>query len=145
MHFTVLYFKENVKLEDINIEVIEEEFTHNYCCCCGETEPEIQYVCDWFQIGGRWCDILEVVEGASGITGDPSWCSSGYKEETNKVSICEVKDLAPSFSHVVEKQIYAVATESKYFEEWEEEGKALLTKILNKEVEGVVTLIDCHD
>lgn len=145
MHFTVLYFKENVKLEDTDLEQIEEEFANNYCYCCGETIPEIQSVCDWFQIGGRWCDILEVVDGAAGVTGDPSWCNIDYEAETNKVSICEVKDLAPSFSNVVEKQIYAVATETEYFEKGELKYTELLTKILNKEVNGVVTLIDCHD
>lgn len=145
MHFTVLYFKEGAKLEDTSLSSIEEDFGEAYCYCCGEREADVMDVCDWFQIGGRWCDILEVVDGATGIVGDPSWCNLDHKKETNKVSICEVKDLAPSFSNVVEKQIYAVATETNYFEKWDEESKVLLSKILNKEVNGVVALIDCHD
>ena len=145
MHFTVLYFKEGLKLEDTSLEEIEEDFGEAYCYCCGEREADVMDVCDWFQIGGRWCDILEVVDGAKGITGDPSWCIKDHEVKTNKVSACEVKDLASSFEEVAEKNIYAVATETNYFENWEDEFKDLLTKIKNKEVNGVITLIDCHD
>lgn len=141
MHFTVLYLMEGEKLEDVSTALVEEEFAEDFCDCCGESEPAIYGVCDWFQVGGRWCDQLKAKKG---IKGDKSW---GDTEESGDqwFSIVEIEDLLEPIS---KKLIYAVADRHGYYcdESDDEDWKTkLIQKINKKEIKGCVALIDCHD
>lgn len=149
MHFTVLYFKENTTLEELEssysdvADFLTEDFGTKYCDCCGETEPEVSDICDWFQIGGRWCDALKATKGYSGSL---SWCNVGQPEKEGQYSIVNSTDLDEDFlQNNLERGFYGVATESDYFEEYDPEFKDFMTKLKNKEIKGVVVLIDCHD
>ncbi len=142
MHFTVLYVKEDTKLEDISLDFVEQEFGDAFCDCCGEREPEISGVCDWFQIGGRWCDALKATRG---IKGDPSWCCSPTAE-IDAFSISEIADLDDSFlTTKLENLVYAIATPEMYVEHYDKDiFKEMLDKIITKQIKGVVALVDCH-
>ena len=149
MHFTVLYFKENTTLEDLESsysdvsDFLTEDFGTKYCDCCGETEPEVSDICDWFQIGGRWCDALKATKGYSGSL---SWSNVGQPEKKGQYSIVNSTDLDEDFlQNTVESGFYGVATESDYFEEDDPRFKEFMTKLKNKEIKGVIVLIDCHD
>lgn len=137
MHFTVLYLMENKELEDVSTALVEEWFGERYCYCCGETEPTIWSVCDWFQIGGRWCDQIKAKKG---IKGDKSWGNLEESDE-NWFSIVEIQDLLEPIS---KKLIYAVADDDKYTED-EDRTAEIIQKINKKEITGCVALIDCHD
>lgn len=162
MHFTVLYFKKGKKLDDFGkgyIGELEEDFGSKFCYSNLEGEflydeetdeytanpdfklPEgyVCSVCDWFQIGGRWVDTLKAFRG---LKGDPSW---GIAEKPEGYSVVEVQDLDNTFLQKIDNLIYAVATETEYFESGEEGYNDFITKLKNKELVGVVSLIDCHD
>ena len=137
MHFRVLYIMPNVSLDDISLGGIEEEFGKKFCYDCGASTGEIMDFCDWFQIGGRWCDQLKAKKG---IKGDKSW---GNMEESgeNWFSIVEIQDLLEPIS---KKFIYAVADDDNYTED-EDHKAEIIQKINKKEITGCVALIDCHD
>lgn len=144
MHFTVLYVKEDTKLEDITLSDIEEEFGDAYCYCCGDREADIMNVCDWFQVGGRWSDVIKATRG---IKGDPSWCSTPTTEN-DLFSIVEIADVDEEFLTTrLENFVYAVATPETYEENYDEnkEFKEIFNKVKNKQINGVIALIDCHD
>lgn len=148
MHFTTLFILKGEKLENISEHEIEEIFSERFCYCCGETKPKYQNWCDWFQIGGRWCDVLKAKKGLH--------CTRGYPNEDEPVvkgqfSIVEVKDLTDKLPRNL---IYSVATKSRIYiknDDWacgevdEAKFNELLDKIDNKEFEGVIAMIDCHD
>jgi len=150
MHFTTLFLMKGEELDDISICEIEDDFCDRFCYCCGETRPKYEYWCDWFKIGGRWCDILKAKRG---IVGDRSWGNANDKHIEGTYSVVEIKDLTEPID---EKFIYAIATKSRIYQssnDWggNEEGvdtdkfHELLTKINNKQINGVIALIDCHD
>ena len=147
MHFTTLFILKNETLEDISSWDIEQEFGKRFCYCCGESTPKYRYWCDWFQIGGRWADILKA---SKGIHGERSW-GNDEKERKGFYSIVEVKDLT---EEIDKNEIYAIATKSRIYQksdEWTggEPNKEKFTKLLNdinsKKFKGVIALIDCHD
>ena len=139
MHFTTLYLLQNEELDNISDSYVEEDFCDRFCYCCGETRPRYNYWCDWFQIGGRWCDLLKAKKG---IVGARSWCNKEEESEPNTYSIAEIKDLTENIS---EEYIYAIATRSRIYEADTDKFKQLLNKINTKQIKGVVALIDCHD
>lgn len=145
MHFTILYIMEDEKIENLSYGSVEEEFSNQFCYCCGETEPPYP-ICDWFQIGGRWNDILWATKG---IKGEPSW---GDTHETGpkQFSIVEIRNLIKDINI---NNIHGVASRNKG-ECWEEgwgtgEKSSIVAdyieKINKKEIKGCVALIDCHD
>lgn len=162
MHFTVLYFKEGKKLEDCSKIDIEDDFASKFCYSTLEDEllydeetgeyvenpdfelPEgyVGSVCDWFQIGGRWVDALKA---SRGLKGDPSWGFDNFKSPEDGFSVVEIKDLNENFLEDIDTLLYAVATETEYFENSEEEYDDFITKLKTKELNGVISLIDCHD
>lgn len=150
MHFTTLYLLKDEKLDNISTSEIEDDFCDRYCYCCGESRPKYQYWCDWFQIGGRWCDILKAKKG---LTGDKSWCNKDDETEKGSYSVVEIKDLTEPID---EESIYAIATKSRIYQssnDWggtasgvdKDKFHELLNKINNKQIKGVIALIDCHD
>lgn len=150
MHFTTLYIMSNETLDTINKSIIEQDFCERFCYCCGETTPRYEYWCDWFQIGGRWCDILKAKKGLNCAR---SWSNDNAPVEPNKFSVCEIDDLLEPIN---ENQIYAIATKSRIYQssnDWggnengvdKDKFHQLLNKINNKQIKGVIALIDCHD
>lgn len=148
MHFTTLFILKGETLENISENEIEEMFSDRFCYCCGETKPKYLYWCDWFQIGGRWCDILKAKKG---IHCERGWSNDNAPIDDEEFSIVEIKDLTePLPRHL----IYSVATKSKIIlknEDWtcgkvdEEKFNQMLDDIDNKKYNGVIALIDCHD
>jgi hypothetical protein len=148
MHFTTLFLLKGEKLEDLSKNEIEDIFCDRFCYCCGETRPMYDYWCDWFQIGGRWCDLLVAKTGIR--------CDRGYPNEGEPIvdkhfSIVEIKDLEEDIN---ENCIYAIATKSRIYQnsnEWggnnvdKDKFHKLLNDINNKKINGVIALIDCHD
>lgn len=148
MHFTTLYLLKGAKLEDLSIGEIERDFGDRYCYCCGETRPRYRYWCDWFQIGGRWCDIIKAKKG---LVGERSWCNKDEEQNKGHFSIVDIQDLEEPIDS---ESIYAIATKSKIYQssdDWtggipnKDKFNELLNKINNKLINGVVVLIDCHD
>ena len=148
MHFTTLFILKNEKLDDISLSDIVETFGERFCYSCGESRPMYRYWCDWFQIGGRWCDILKAKKG---LVGERSWCNKDEKQPKNRYSIVEIKDLT---APIDEDNIYAIATKSRIYQkdsEWTggvpnpAKFDKLLSDINNKRFNGVIALIDCHD
>lgn len=148
MHFTTLFLLKGAKLEDLSKNEIEELFCDRFCYCCGETKPMYDYWCDWFQIGGRWCDMLKATKG---ITCDRGYPNEGEPIVKGKYSIVEIKDLEEEIN---EEYIYAIATKSRIYQnnnEWggnkvdKDKFTQLLNDINNKKINGVIALIDCHD
>ena len=148
MHFTTLFVLKNETLDDIGSWDIEQMFGQRFCYSCGESKPMYQYWCDWFQIGGRWADILHATNG---IYGEQSFFGDG-KTTKGCYSIVEIKDLTEPIN---ESQIYAIATKSRIYQkssDWQIGGNyapdkfdKLLDDINNKRFNGVIALIDCHD
>ena len=150
MHFSTLFLLKGATLEDTSERDIEVEFYEKFCYGCGENTPKYQYWCDWFQIGGRWCDMLVAKKGIR--------CDRGYPNEgepivPNHFSIVEIKDLTEPISS---ERIYAIATRSRIYQSSNDWGGSengvnidkyneLIDKINNKQINGVVALIDCHD
>lgn len=150
MHFTTLFVLKGQKLEDLNSSIVEDIFSERYCYCCGEQKPKYQYWCDWFQIGGRWCDILKAKKGIHCTRGYPN---VGEPVVEGKFSVVNIEDLLEPIN---EEHIYAIATKSRIYQssdEWggsesgvdEDKFHELLDKINNKQIKGVIALIDCHD
>lgn len=139
MHFTTLFILKGETLENISSSQIEDMFSERYCYCCGETRPTRRYWCDWFQIGGRWCDILKA---KNGIHGEKSWCNEEEQIENDKFSIVEIKDLTEKIDR---SSIYAVANKTTIYDDSKEKFNKLLDDIDNKKFNGVIAVIDCHD
>ena len=138
MHFTVLYLMKDEELDNISLSEIEEDFSDRYCYCCGETRPRYQYYCDWFSIGGRWCDLLKANRG---IRGERSWTNANETSEPEAYSVVEIKDLTENIDI---DMIYAIALKSTIIEDREKIGR-YLDKINHQKIKGVIALIDCHD
>ena len=148
MHFTTLFILRNETLDNVSRWNIEDMFCERFCYCCGESRPMYQKWCDWFQVGGRWCDCLKATKG---IAGERSWFSEDEEPEENHYSIVEVKDL---LEPIDEKMVYAIATKSKIYlkeETWQwgnvdkEKFDKLLNDINTKKFKGVIAFMDCHD
>ena len=148
MHFTTLFILKNKSLEDLSRFDIEDMFSDRFCYCCGETTPKYQRWCDWFQIGGRWCDILKAKKG---IHAERGWSNDNAPIVKNEFAIVEIKDLTEPLDR---KQIYSVATMSKIYMKNDDytcgtvdqvKFNKLLDDIDNKRFNGVIALIDCHD
>ena len=139
MHFTTLFILKGEKLDDISFQEIDDMFCERFCYCCGESRPMYEYWCDWFQIGGRWCDLLVATKGK---VGERSWCNQDDKMEQNHFSIVEIKDLT---NDIDKEMIYAVATKSRIYHDCDEKYHQLIDQINAKQINGVIALIDCHD
>lgn len=139
MHFTTLYLLKNEELDNVSVDSVSEDFFYRFCYGCGENVPKYQYWCDWFQIGGRWCDLFKAKRG---LVGERSWCNTDEKHTKNTYSIVEIKDLK---EEIDENWIYAIATRSRIYHEGSDKYKDLLQKINSKQIKGVVALVDCHD
>lgn len=138
MHFTTLYLMKNEKLEDTSIYSIADDFGDRFCYCCGETHPRYRYLCDWFSIGGRWCDILEATNG---LHGERSWTNGEELSDNIHFSVAEIGDLT---APIDPKYIYCVALKSKVIED-QNEIRKYIDLINSKKINGVIALIDCHD
>ncbi len=146
MHFTTLFVLKNETLENISRSEIEDMFAERFCYCCGETKPKYHYYCDWFQLGGRWSDILKAKKG---IRCEKCWSNDYAKDEKDMFSIVEIKDL---IDELPKDRIYAVATKSRIYEHSDgfyfinpEKFDKFINDINNKKFNGVIALIDCHD
>jgi len=148
MHFTTLFILKNEELENLSLQDIEEMFSDRYCYNCGETKPKYLNWCDWFQIGGRWCDILKAKHG---IHCERGWSNDNAPIKDNEFSIVQINDLTEKLPR---ESIYSVATKSRMYlkkDSWQsgevnlEKFNQLLDDIDNKKFNGVVALIDCHD
>lgn len=148
MHFTTLFILKGEKLEDLSRKAIEDMFCERYCYCCGETKPKYRYWCDWFQIGGRWCDQLKAKKG---LHANRTWPIEDEPIVPGEFAIVQISDLTEKLPR---DKIYAVATKSRiYLEEddWQsgivdkEKFHKLLDDIDNKKFDGVIAFIDCHD
>lgn len=150
MHFTTLFILKGETLDNINQSIVENTFGERFCYCCGETRPMYDYWCDWFQIGGRWCDILKAKKG---IHCTREYPNKGEPVNKGEFSIVEIKDLTEPIN---ENQIYAIATKSRIYQSSNDWGGTesgvdkdkfhdLLHKINTKQINGVIALIDCHD
>lgn len=139
MHFTVYVILRDEKLEDFDYNEFEEDFSNKFCDCCGENEPEIEDVCDWFQLGGRWVDRLHA---SKGITGSPAWMMAEYhRPDDNQYSACEIKDLLTTDESF---EPYAFVLDDNYAEEGSTEYNSILNQIRNKTLNGVLVALDCH-
>ena len=148
MHFTTLFILKNETLENISKSEIEDLFSDRFCYCCGESRPMYRYWCDWFQIGGRWSDMLKAKKG---IHCERGWSNDNAPVVDGEFAICEIKDLTEPINR---DYIYAVATKSRIYQksnDWTggnanpEKFEKLLDQIDNKQFNGVIALIDCHD
>ena len=143
MHFTTLFILKGEELENISLYEIEELFYERYCYGSSDYDkphkPRYEWWCDWFKVGGRWCDILVANKG---IVGERSWCNQEEEQEPNHFSIVEIKDLKEPIN---EDSIYAVATKSRIYQDGDEKYHSLIEQINSKQFDGVIALIDCHD
>ena len=148
MHFTTLFILKGEKLEDLSSQTIEELFSERFCYCCGESKPKYRYWCDWFQIGGRWCDMLKAKRG---IHCERSWSNDNAPINEGEYAIVQISDLTEKLPR---EYIYAAATKSRIYldsGEWQsgdinpDKFNQLLNDIDNKRFDGVIALIDCHD
>ena len=135
MHFTTLFVLKGEKLEDLSSQEIEKIFSERFCCNCGETRPKYQNWCDWFAIGGRWENPLKAKKGV------PCESAQIVKDEFAIVDIDDLTEKLPR------NLIFSVATKSRIYQEKTNLSKynELLDKIDNKQINGVIAFIDCHD
>lgn len=147
MHFTTLYLLKEESLDNISEGLIVQDFTDRYCYCCGESNPSNREWCDWFQVGGRWADILKAKKG---IKGELTLLANEeerkqFLADKEHFSIINIEDL---LEDIKEDNIYAIADQDQIYckEEGSEEKFKLLLRMINKKlIKGVVALIDCHD
>ena len=100
MHFTTLFILKGEKLENLSREAIEDMFCERYCYCCGETKPKYQYWCDWFQIGGRWCDSLKAKKG---LHAQRTWPIKDEPIVPGEFAVAQISDLTDKLPR---KKIY---------------------------------------
>ena len=152
MHFVTLFLLKNEELDNITLSEIVDDFCSRFCYCCGESTPKYEYWCDWFQIGGRWCDMLKATRG---YVGERSWGNVEAEHIGNTYSVVEIKDLTEP---IEADSIYAIATKSRIYhnpddDDGNNDGNSvpkdsfhkLLEKINNKKINGVIAIVDCHD
>ena len=148
MHITTLFILKGEELENLSQNEIERMFEERFCYCCGETKPKYLMWCDWFQIGGRWGDILKAKKG---IHCERGWSNDNAPIVKGEYSIVDIHDLTEPLPR---DRIYSVATKSTITlknEDWtcgnvdKEKFNKLLDDIDNKKFKGVIALIDCHD
>lgn len=148
MHFTTLFVLKNETFESISRSQIEDMFAERFCYCCGETKPKYHYWCDWFQIGGRWPDMLKAKKG---IRCEKGWSNDYAEDQEGMFSVVEIKDLTDKLP---KDYIYAIATKSRIYEHVDGYDEKLVNQdmftrlindINNKKFNGVIALIDCHD
>lgn len=148
MHFTTLFILKGEKIEDLSSYEIEDQFRERFCYCCGETKPKYKNWCDWFEIGGRWCDPLKAKKGFHCERG---WSNDNAPIVNGEFAVAQISDLTEELPRDC---IYAVATKSRIYiknEDWgngevnPERFDKLLNEIDSKKFEGVIALIDCHD
>lgn len=150
MHFSTIFLLKGATLEDTSESDIIADFYDKFCYGCGEHRPKYQHWCDWFQIGGRWCDMFVAKKG---LCCDRNYPNKGEPIIPNHFSIVEIKDLTEP---IEKERIYAVATRSRIYQssnDWggsengvnKDKYNELIDKINNKEIKGVIALIDCHD
>jgi len=138
MHFTVYVILKDEPLENFNWEEVENDFYNKFCDGCGENEPEIDAVSDWFQLGGRWIDGFKA---SKGIHGDPAWMMDDFEEKDGEFSVCEIKDLLDTGESF---EPYAFVMDDEYTEEGEDRYNEILSQIRNKTLNGTIVLLDCH-
>ena len=143
MHFTTLYLLKGETLDNVSLSSIEQDFSDRFCYCYGETRPKYRYWCDWFQIGGRWCDMIQAKRG---IVGKRSWANKDDEPNKDHYSIVEVKDMEGEIGIDI-NSIYAIATKSRIFETdiYPDKVKKIIQDINEKKFKGVIAFIDCHD
>ena len=148
MHFTTLFILKGEDLENISQDEIEDSFAERFCYDCGETTPKYLHWCDWFEVGGRWGDIIKAKKG---IHCERDWSNENAPIIKGEYSIVNVKDLTEPLNR---QQIYSVATKSRIYlksDDWAygnvnpEKFNKILDDIDNKRFDGVIALIDCHD
>lgn len=142
MHFTTLFILKGEKLEDISSQEIEEMFYEKYCYGCGENTPKYYYWCDWFQIGGRWCDPLKAKKG---FHCERNWSNDNAPIVNGEFAVVQISDLTEKLPR---NRIYSVATKSRIYLSGKvnpDKFNKLLDEIDNKKFNGVIAFIDCHD
>lgn len=152
MHFSYIYILQDYTLEDVSSSYIEDKYCEGYCDCCGERfiydeendeyqapEEEICFCCDWFQIGGRWGGLLKAKKG---ILGERSWTNEKEVYEPNSYDIVEIKDLIEPIN---EECICGFVISGECPEENAEDVKEMIRRINNKEINGVIAMIDNHN
>ena len=148
MHFTTLFILKGEKIEDLSSYEIEDQFCERFCYCCGETKLKYKNWCDWFEIGGRWCDPLKAKKGFHCKRG---WSNDNAPIVNGEFAVAQISDLTEELPRDC---IYAVATKSRIYlknEDWAsgevnpEKFDKLLDEIDSKKFDGVIALIDCHD
>ena len=148
MHFTTLFVLKNENIEDLSLEEIDNKFSERFCYNCGETKPKVQSWCDWFEIGGRWCDPLKAKKGIHCVRG---WFNDNAPIIDGEFAIAQISDLKEKMPRNL---IYSVATKSQIYlknDKWNdgninpEKIDKLLDEIDDKKFDGVIAFIDCHD
>ena len=148
MHFTTLFILKGEKLEDLSSQEIENLFGDRFCNDNGERSPKCRYWCDWFQIGGRWGDILKAKKG---FHCRRSWSNDNAPIIEGEFAVVQISDLTEKLPR---DMIYSVATKSRIYlknDNWNtgevnpEKFHKLLDEIDNKKFDGVIALLDCHD
>jgi hypothetical protein len=147
MHFAVYTILKNSKLRDFDRYKFIDDFSNKFCFDydteddASLAENRICCLCDWFEIGGRWCDMFKATKG---IKGDLDWMRrmSGEFGHINKndVSVCEIDDLLE-----VPEPPYGFVVDDKYIEENTPEYNELVDAVANKTIHGVLVLLDCHE
>lgn len=114
---------------------------------------------DWYQIGGRWCGLLKLKDGAFGKTGERSWATIDDDIAEDMVDMAKVRDI--DWDSMNDFTTYAVITpdgkwHSKGKMGWfgfssESENDAELWKQTYKQnfidtanPEWNITIVDCH-
>jgi hypothetical protein len=77
-----------------------KEEAEKACADAGDTIQEGPYCSnsqskwDWYQIGGRWKDMIKLKDGATtGLNGNPSLLDKGYKKIANTADSAYIKDV----------------------------------------------------
>jgi len=119
--------------------------------------PKSKY--DWFQIGGRWSDLLKLKEGAtSGEEGERSWTLEDKPKKEGFTDSALKKDIDWDAPEMQDFTLYGFVDESgewhereesfnfeerdgRLLDEWKEKFKKLLDAVDDNER---ITVVDCH-
>ena len=140
MHFAIYAILPNKKLEDFNQKEFEDDFTKKFCDCCGENEPTVECISDWYEIGGRWCDNLKA---SRGIKGNLDWMRAlqgQSSDDDGQYSVCEVQDLTATPA-----EPYAFVMNDEYAEEGTDKYNQIMNRIRSRSLNGLIVLLDCHN